>query len=319
VDAIRRLVQRILVGSRSTTCGRYWTRLTQVLRRMAIPIVVAPSMAPALVAHAADTVDVLYAASLVNVMERGIGPAFDKVGGDHFQGHPGGSNDIAYQIKSMLRPGDVFISAVPEVNDRLMGPQNGSWVSWYITFAASPLVLGFNPTGRFAEDFKSKPWYQVLAEPGIRIGRTNPGLDPKGALTLTLMERAEAYYKSPGLSRRVLGAANNPAQVLPEETLVDRLQSGQLDVGFFYSTETSSAGIPEYRLPAEIAPKAVYTVTILRDAPNSSGGVRFIAYLLGASGKTLMTQHGLDFDKPELVGTLAAVPPELRSFVDQSK
>ena len=114
-------------------------------------------MAPAPVAHAADTVDVLYAASLVNVMERGIGPGFDKLGGDHFRGYPGGSNDIAYQIKSILRSGDVFISAVPEVNDRLMGPQNGSWVSWYITFAESPLVLGFNPTSRFAGDFNSTP------------------------------------------------------------------------------------------------------------------------------------------------------------------
>ena len=317
--AIRSLVQRVVVGSRSTACGRYWTRLTQVLRRMAIPVIVAHLMALALVAHAADIVNVLYAASLVNLMEQGIGPAFDKMGGDHFQGYPGGSNDMAYQIKSMLRSGDVFISAVPEVNDRLMGPQNGSWVSWYITFAESPLVLGFNSAGRFAGDFNSKPWYQVLAEPGIRIGRTNPGLDPKGALTLRLMESAEAYYKSPGLSRRILGAAINPAQVLPEETLVGRLQSGQLDVGFFYSTETSSARIPEYRLPAEIVPKAVYTVTILRDAHNSSGAVRFIAYLLGAAGKALKTQHGLDSDKPELVGTLAAVPPELRSFVDQSK
>ena len=56
--------------------------------------------------------------------------------------------------------------------------------------------------------------------------------------------------------------------MLPEETLVGRLQSGQLDAGFFYSTETADAKIPAIPLPAGLAPKAVYTVAIVRDAPN---------------------------------------------------
>ena len=82
------------------------------------------------------------------------------------------------------------------------------------------------------------------------------------------MQRAETFYKIPGLSQRVLGAPENPAEVLPEETLVGRLQSGQLDAGFFYSTETADAKIPAIALPAGLAPKAVYTVAIVRDAPN---------------------------------------------------
>ena len=83
------------------------------------------------------------------------------------------------------------------------------------------------------------PWYEVLQEPGIKIGRTDPKLDPKGALTVQLLEHAEQIYKLPGLTRKVLGAPDNPEQVRPEENLVGRLQSGQLDVGFFYSTETA--------------------------------------------------------------------------------
>ena len=124
----------------------------------------------------------------------------------------------------------MFISANPKVNASLMGAANGDWVSWYVAFAQSPLVIGYNASSEFAADFKTKPWYQVLSEPGIKIGRTDPKLDPKGALTLALMKQAETFYKSPGLSQKVLGAPDNPAQVLPEETLVGRLQSGQLDV-----------------------------------------------------------------------------------------
>jgi molybdate/tungstate transport system substrate-binding protein len=284
---------------------------------MAVAVVAWITWAP--LASAAGTVNVLYAGSLVNLMEYGIGPTFDKASGDEFRGYAGGSNLLANQIKGKLRQGDVFISANPAVNRSLIGEANGDWVNWYVTFAQSPLVLGYNPASRFAADFKSKPWYQVLTEPGIRIGRTDPKLDPKGALTIALMNKAEAYYKVPGLAQRVLGASENPAQVLPEETLVGRLQSGQLDVGFFYSTETASAKIPAVRLPAEIIPKAVYTATILRGAPNVPGAVDFVSFLLGPQGKMVMTENGLDVVTPSLAGTMTAVPAQIRTLVDHGK
>jgi molybdate/tungstate transport system substrate-binding protein len=290
----------------------------QLSRGLAIvAVIVAMTWAP--LALAAGTVSVLYAGSLVNLMEHGIGPVSDKASGDQFQGYAGGSKLLANQIKAKLRRGDVFISADPAVNGSLMGEKNGDWVSWYVTFAQSPLVLGYNPTSRFAADLKAKPWYQVLMEPEIRIGRTDPKLDPKGALTVTLMNKAEAYYKVPGFAQRVLGAPENPAQVLPEETLVGQLQSGQLDVGFFYSTETVSAKIPAVPLPAEITPRAVYTATVLRGAPNPQGAVGFVSFLLGPQGKTVMTENGLDVEKPVLAGTMTAVPSQIRALVDRTK
>jgi molybdate/tungstate transport system substrate-binding protein len=270
-------------------------------------------------ALAAGKVNVLYAGSLVNLMEHGIGPAFDKASGDAFQGFAGGSSGLANQIKGKLRQGDVFVSASPKVNDGLMGSANGDWVSWYITFAQSPLVIGYNASSKFAADLKSRPWYQVLQEPGIRIGRTDPKLDPKGALTVTLMKQAEAFYKSPGLSQKIIGAPDNAAQVLPEETLVGRLQSGQLDVGFFYSTETADAKIPSLALPAEITPKAVYTVTILHNAPNADGAAKFVAFLLGVDGQAVMKQHGLGVQKLTLTGERNALPQAVQALLSQSK
>ncbi len=261
----------------------------------------------------------LYAGSLVNLMEHGVGPAFDKASGDTFQGFAGGSGGLANQIKGKLRQGDVFVSASPKVNDSLMGAANGDWVSWYITFAQSPLVIGYNASSKFAADLKSKPWYQVLQEPGIRIGRTDPKLDPKGALTVTLMKQAEAFYKSPGLSEKIIGAPDNPAQVLPEETLVGRLQSGQLDVGFFYSTETADAKIPALVLPPDVALKAVYTVTILHNAPNADGAGKFVAFLLGKDGQSVMKEHGLGVQKLTLTGDAAGVPKDVQALLDQAK
>lgn len=270
-------------------------------------------------AFSAGDVNVLYAGSLVNLMEHGVGPAFNKATGDQFGGYAGGSVGLANQIKGKLRRGDVFISANPKVNSALMGPTTGNWVKWYIVLAQSPLVIGYNASSKFAADFKSKPWYHVLTEPGIKIGRTDPKLDPKGALTLALMEQAETFYKSPGLAQKVLGAPDNPTQVLPEETLVGRLQSGQLDIGFFYSTETADARIPALSLPPAFTPKAVYTVTILNDAPNPAGAERFVKFLLGSDGQKLTKEHGLTLQKLTVAGDANAVPRGIKAVVDQAK
>jgi molybdate/tungstate transport system substrate-binding protein len=263
---------------------------------------------------AGGTVKVLYAGSLVNLMEHGIGPAFTKTTGDQFEGYSGGSVGLADQIKRKVRQGDVFISATSKVDDDLMGASNGDWVSWYIAFAQSPLVIGYNPSGRFAADLKTKQWYQVLSEPGIRIGRTDPKLDPKGTLTLQLMQKAETFYKSPDLSQHVLGASDNPTQVLPEEILVKRLQSGELDVGFFYSIETADAKIPTIDLPAAITPKAVYTVTILHNAPDPTEAKQFVTFLLGDEGRRALLEHGLYGQNFEISGNQNAVPLDIRSL-----
>jgi hypothetical protein len=174
----RRIHNRLVVSSARKKENHRMVRYAYVLLSAAL------LFPPA--AASADTVNVLYAGSLVNLMEHGVGPAFDKATGDKFQGFGGGSNGLANQIKGRLRHGDVFISANPKVNQDLTGAANGDWVNWYVTFARSPLVIGYSPTSRFAAALKTKPWYEVLQEPGIKIGRTDPKLDPKGAFSCSL-------------------------------------------------------------------------------------------------------------------------------------
>ncbi|QHP93945.1 extracellular solute-binding protein [Burkholderia glumae] len=272
-------------------------------------------------AQAADTntVNVLYAGSLVNLMERSVGPAFEKETGLQFRGYAAGSNKLANEIKGKLRRGDVFVSASPKVNAGLMGEANGNFVTWYVNFAESPLMIGYNPQSRFAKAFKTKRWDQVLQEPGIRIGRTDPKLDPKGAFTVEMMTRAASFYHEPDLVQKTLGAPGNPDQVLPEETLVGRLQSGQLDAGFFYSTETSDLKIPAVAPAPELQAKASYTLTILSDAPNRDGAARFANFLLSAKGRALLKEHGVDVVRPKVSGNAQALPPSLQAVIDAAQ
>ena len=269
-------------------------------------------------ARAGTDVNVLYAGSLVTLMEQAVGPAFDQASGDRFRGYAGGSKLLANEIAARLRRADVFISAAPAINARLMGRRKGRWIGAYLTFARSPLVIGYNPQSRFAPLWRSRPWYQVLQEPGLRLGRTDPKLDPKGALTVRLLRRAAIRYDLPGLAHRVLGGVENPAQVLPEETLLGRLQSGQLDAGFFYSTETAAAGIPAVRLPRGLTPQALYTVALVRDAPHRRAGVAFIEFLLGPVGRKLMRAQGLRVFAPVASGDERTLPTPLRRLLHGS-
>lgn len=273
-------------------------------------------LATGVCAAAENDVNVLYAGSLVNLMEHNVGPAFEKATGLQFRGYAAGSNRIANEIKGKLRRGDVFISASPKVNETLMGANNGNAVSWYVSFAASPLLIGYNPHSRFAADFRTKRWDAVLREPGLRLGRTDPKLDPKGAFTIELVTKAADLYHEPDLVQKMLGAPENPAQVFPEEILVGRLQSGQLDAGFFYSTETSDLKIPAVHPVPELKIQATYTLTILNDAPNASGAARFVNFLLSPEGRKLLAAHGVDVTRPVVTGDARAIAPSVRATIN---
>jgi len=254
-------------------------------------------------------VSVLYAGSLVNMMEHDLGPAFAGATHYSYEGVGAGSTELVAQIKGKVRVGDVFISASPKANDGLEGTANGDWVSWYATFAKAPLVIGYNPQSSFAAQFRTKPWYKVITEPGIRVGVTDPKLDPKGKLTVQAMDEAAAKLGLPELKAGV-----SRFTVFPEEDLVGRLEAGQLDAGFFYSNEAKEQHIPTVPI-TPVAASAMYTVTILEGAPNPSGAEAFVSYLLGPTGRATLQRHGLTVLSPTVTGSAGAVPAGLRSLL----
>ncbi|HWF20949.1 MAG TPA: extracellular solute-binding protein [Acidimicrobiales bacterium] len=259
--------------------------------------------------QAKGPVNVLYPGSLVQTMEQVIGPRFDAATGYTFTGFSAGSDALATQIKDGVQKGDVFISASPDVNQELQGAANGNWVTWYITFATAPLVIGYNPKSTFAHDLKTKPWPQVVLEPGFLLGRTDPATDPKGKLAVTAMQQAAKRYKLPAFTAL---AATDTGE-FPEETLVGRLQAGQLDAGFFYSAEAKAAGIPTVSL-GPIKLSATYTVTALNRAPDRAAAVAFVSYLLGKKGQAALAAQGFKLVKPPAVhGSTGKVPASLRS------
>lgn len=253
-------------------------------------------------------VDVLYAGSLTDLMQYHIGPTFQKATGYTFTGFSGGSTLLASEIKSGTRDGDVFVSASPAVDATLEGTANGNHVSWYLTFGTSTLVLGYNPQSTFAHQLEHRPWYDVVTEPGFRLGRTDPQLDPKGALAVQAIDQAATTEHDPGLKHLL----RTTAEVFPETALAGRLQTGQLDAAFFYKVEATAASIPTVPLtPTHLA--AQYTITVLNGAVHEAGALAFIEYLLGKPGAKALAAVGMREVPPVPHG--GAVPHGLRTLV----
>jgi molybdate/tungstate transport system substrate-binding protein len=254
-------------------------------------------------------VNVLYAGSLVNMMEKQVSPGFQAATGYSVSGVSAGSKELASEIKGKVHVGDVFISASPKTTKSLEGAANGDWVSWYATYATAGLVLGYNASSKFAADLKSKPWYVVLTEPGIKVGFTDPATDPKGELSNEALTETATAKHLPALAT----LAANKNDVFPEQTLVGRLQSGQLDVGFFYTSEATAAGIATVPLTG-VALKASYTITILKGAPHQAGAEAFVNYLLGPAGQAFLKQDGFTLvTPPEVSGS--GVPASLQGVL----
>jgi molybdate/tungstate transport system substrate-binding protein len=265
----------------------------------AAPSSAAASTSASAAASGSGPVNVLYAGSLVNLITKQVGPAFGQSSGYTVTGKGAGSTALVTDIKGKVDKGDVFISASPKATATLMGAANGDWVSWYVSYASSNVVLGYNPKSKFASDIKNKPWYQAITEPGLKLGFTDPATDPKGKLVAQGLSETAKAKNLPALTT----IENDKGDVFPEETLVARLQAGQLDAAFFYTAEAIPAKIPTVPLQGETL-KATYTISTLKGAPDEAGAEAFVAYLLGPSGQAFLKQDGFDLiTPPKTTGT----------------
>ncbi len=261
-------------------------------------------------ASSKEKVSAIFAGSLVNIMEKSLGPEFTAATGYPFEGFGGGSGEDAAAIKGKVRQADVFVSASSSADKELEGAANGNWVSWYSTFTSSNLVLGYDPKTKFGKQLAAgKPWYKVLTEPGILVGRTEPKADPKGKLTVEALDDAAKKLHDPALAR-----ALSHFGIFEETSMLARLQAGQIDAGFFYVVEAKTAHVPTVPL-TPIYKYADYTVTLLNNAENQAGAEALVSFFLSPKRKAVEKEYGLTPIKPELSGDASAVPASLRSIV----
>ena len=287
----------------------------------------------------------MYPSALTNVMEDWVGPAFQRATGYRFLGEPGGSLAIANLIKDRIKFPDVLVSSDPSADVALSGRPNGRYVSWWVNFGRSQLVLAWNPGSVFAPSFTQAKEQLVTPEsvlelPGLRLCRADPNLDPEGYQALFAFQLDQARTGEAGLERAVLGPEGATGQVFPQETLGARLQSGACDAGIFYEVEALSHALaflnlsPQINLgdPAQsgayarasyrtadglrvVGAPITFTITIPSTTIDGTGAVAFVAFLLGPIGQRLLTEQGMAPIPATAGGDAHRVPARLAALL----
>jgi molybdate/tungstate transport system substrate-binding protein len=287
---------------------------------------------------------IMYAGSLVKPFESTIGPSFQKDTGYIYVGEGKGSVQLANMIIDKQRDPDVFVSAGTIPVMKLMN-HNPTLAHWLIKFASAEIVIAYTSNSHFFNDLERArkgeiPWYEVLSEHGLKFRRSDPELDPKGYYLIIAAELANIYYNEPTIKDRILGEDRNPAQLLPEESLLTTLEQGQIDAAATYKHEAVARGLSYITLPREINlsdPKffnyygqASYTIgdgqrvrgdtidfslTIPETNKNINGSISFVKFLLSKKGMDMLERDGLNPIKAVAEGDVQKMPPAIKELI----
>ena len=295
------------------------------------------------------TASVAYASSLEYLNEKVAGPAFTKAEGYKYTGQGAPSGTLEAEIASKEIAPNVF-EAVG--GDNIM-PLQPKFTKWYIPYAGTQMVVAYNPKSKYASDFKAyadgtkplKDLFTLLETPGLKLGRTDPNIDPQGRDFIYMLELAQMYYHLPkDTVSKILGTSDygtsSSSQIYAESSLDSTLQSGQLDASSAFITQAVELHLDYIKLPPAInlgdaalanqyakatvtikppgAPKTtksgspqVIDITII--GTPTPAGIAFVKYTLSPAGLAQYKQGGFTLITPTVTGDSSVVPSAVKS------
>ena len=293
---------------------------------------------------ASGTVSIAYASSLEYLNASVVDPAFKAAEGYSFTGRAGASGDLETDIAS----GEISPNVFESVGGDNITPLEPKYTNWYIPYAGTSMVIAYNPKSKYASQFKayadgSKPLsglFTLLETPGLKLGRTDPNIDPQGRDFIYMLELAQAYYHLPSDTvTKILGgplASAKSSEIYAEASLPSTLQSGQLDASSAFITQAIELHLDYIPLPTAInlssqgSATAYAKATIkLNNGKTKSGSpqviditiigkqtpaaIAFVKYTLSPAGLALYKTGGFTLLKPTATGTgvPAAITSEL--------
>ena len=107
----------------------------------------------------------------------------------------GGSVMMAKRITDLHQAADILAVADYSVIPTYFFAKGGKpgLADWYVGFARNAVTFVYGPKSKGAGEIMAQNWYEVLARPGVEIGRSNPDTDPSGYQTLQMLSLAERY------------------------------------------------------------------------------------------------------------------------------
>lgn len=309
------------------------------------------------------TAHVALAGSLLQVDDGVVGPAFSAATGYGYVGRGGGSLGLAREIVS----GEITPGVFESVGTAPMDILRPRFTTWSVQVASSPLVIAYNPRSAAAAAFRAasagdpaslRTVFEAMAQPGFRLGRTNPATDPQGQAFVMMVELAQRMLGlPPAIVTRILGpgatsGTSAGSQIFAETSLDATLLAGQLDAASALRSQAVQLHLPYVALPPSIdfgqpSDAALYATASIRvpgRAPGSTSVVRgsplvvdvttvhqpstsaadrnaagaFVAYLLSPAGRRAYARAGYSL-LPEVVhGDESRVPAVVRAAIAAS-
>lgn len=253
----------------------------------------------------------------------------------------GGSVKMVKQVTELHQRADVVAVADYNVIPKYLfsAPDGTKYTDWYVGFTTNAITFVYTGKSRFADRISPQNWYQLLAQPGVQIGRSNPDTDPSGYQTLQMLSLAERYYKRPGLAAAILANAPKTNMRDTETGLIAALESGQIDYLAIYRSDARQHQFKYLALPPEIdlsdakfspfyaqtsvqtangtltANPIVYALTIPSNAPYREWAVKYVQFVLGPEGRKAMAASGFGPVNPAIANDVDKLPAGLKSMV----
>jgi molybdate transport system substrate-binding protein len=206
--------------------------------------------------------------------------AFPTIATTYQQQHPGwkvdfeflGSDQLAAQIEQG-DPADVFAAASTKYPEQLQGEK---LLGRTTNFATNTLVLATpadNPAGiTSVNDIGSAKL--VVGDPSV----------PIGAYTLTVLDNL-------GIKPSSLNIVSQEAKVTD---IVTKLELGEADAGFIYTSDARSAGgkLTSFELPASAQATATYPIGIVTGSKNAKAAQQWIDLVMSPQGQQALVRDG---------------------------
>lgn len=221
------------------------------------------------------SVSILAAGSLNNALENGLSRAVEPP----LQVESHGSLRAARLVAGKQKmPDIVSLADVSLFESPVETP-------WHVEFATNSVVLAYNEDtdgGRRVSAADPNEWYRPLVEGSVRLGRTDPALDPLGYRTLFVLDLATDYYDTGvDLRRTVL----EREQIYPETQLISQFETGAIDAAVAYRSMAVDRGYEYIPLPPEIdlsAPEYADRYAQVTYSPPDGGAIRGAPIKYGA-------------------------------------
>jgi molybdate/tungstate transport system substrate-binding protein len=201
------------------------------------------------------------ASSLQYLDDHVVGPAFTAADGYGYTSQANSSGSLETDIAS----GEIHPGVFESVGGDNITPLEPKFTNWYVQYAGTSMVLAYNPNSKYASQFKayadgSKPLsglFTLLETPGLKLGRTDPNIDPQGRDFIFMLELAQAYYHLPSDTvAKILGTSDfgsaSSSEIYAESSLDSTLQSGQLDAASAFVTQAIELHLDYIPLPVQI-------------------------------------------------------------------